>query len=135
MNEGAGGTILLRSLEIETEDWVIIDIDYKLPPRPVPPYPQALWCGAPTRRPAPEHPGGRSELIGQARMRLTKGARAAAALTARRQSIGARVKYACQRGDSIVIAQSGRNAGVTLLTGHYLDLVQRGYCGSSVHAL
>lgn len=31
---------------LKREDWVIIEIDYKLPPRPVPPYLQALYSNA-----------------------------------------------------------------------------------------
>ena len=31
---------------LKREDWVIIEIDYQLPPRPIPPYLQALYSGA-----------------------------------------------------------------------------------------
>ncbi|HEY2201883.1 MAG TPA: SLBB domain-containing protein, partial [Solirubrobacteraceae bacterium] len=41
--EGAEGPLVPV---LESEDWVIIEIDYQLPPRPIPPYLQALYSGA-----------------------------------------------------------------------------------------
>src|SRR5215472_12739362 len=31
---------------LKSEDWVVVEIDYQLPPRPIPPYLQALYSGA-----------------------------------------------------------------------------------------
>src|SRR5215472_4557811 len=31
---------------LKSEDWVVIEIDYQLPPRPIPPYLQALYSSA-----------------------------------------------------------------------------------------
>src|SRR5690242_4969794 len=31
---------------LRREDWVIVEIDYQLPPRPIPPYLQALYAGS-----------------------------------------------------------------------------------------
>jgi len=38
--------------QLKSQDWVIIEIDYQLPPRPVPPYLQALYSSQATARPA-----------------------------------------------------------------------------------
>jgi polysaccharide export outer membrane protein len=49
---------------LRREDWVIIEVDYQLPPRPVPPYLQALYSGSATTGQvgstlgaAPQNPG------------------------------------------------------------------------------
>src|SRR5262249_42539214 len=39
--------------QLKAQDWVIIEIDYRLPPRPVPPYLQALYSAQATNPSAP----------------------------------------------------------------------------------
>jgi len=39
--------------ELKAQDWVVIEIDYQLPPRPVPPYLQSLYAAQATGQPSP----------------------------------------------------------------------------------
>jgi len=67
--------------QLKAQDWVVIEIDYQLPPRPVPPYLQALYAAQATGQPAPALPG-QLAAQGAGQNAAREGATQAAALAA-----------------------------------------------------
>ncbi|HEY7963540.1 MAG TPA: hypothetical protein VID49_05455, partial [Steroidobacteraceae bacterium] len=103
--------------QLKSQDWVIVEIDYQLPPRPVPPYLQALYSSQASARMAT--PAAPSQLAARAAGQgsATEGAtpNQAAALAAAASGLPS-ASGANSSGDMAAGTGSGSGTGQTPLT-------------------